>query len=71
MLWSITWEMTWVTVGQMRRPPGEPTDMKELPSSRRTMVGLMEDRGRLPGSSLLTESRLVEKSCISSFMMKP
>jgi len=34
--------------------PAEPRDMKGLPSGSRTIVGDIEERGRLPGSGALT-----------------
>ena len=64
----------------MRGPPEAPASATALPS-RNTMVGLIEDNGRLPGwgalaadctkpNALGSPGRAV-KSSISSFSMKP
>src|SRR5919198_566509 len=43
---------TWVTVVMIDAPPGDPSARNGLPS-RSTMVGAIDERGRLPGSTLL------------------
>ncbi|MNI59414.1 hypothetical protein D3C73_1145750 [compost metagenome] len=60
----------------MALPPGDPTNMTGLPS-RNTMIGAIELRGRLPGSTRLATSlpsgslNDEEKSVISLFNKKP
>ena len=71
ILLSITRLITSATPEKMREPPGVPRTRKGDPSGFRTTVGLMELRGFLPGSILLTLSESVEKSSIWLFIMKP
>ena len=52
MPWSIMFMMTWRVVVMMRGPPGVPVTRKGRPS-RNTMVGLMEESGRLRGATAL------------------
>ena len=64
----------------IREPPGEPSTIA-TPPSRSTMVGVMEDNGRLPGAIVLGTPctrpnrlalpGLTVKSSISSFSRNP
>ena len=63
--------LTWVTVGMILAPPGEPKIIRGLLSSFKTMVGLMELRGFFPPSTQFGESTSVEKSLISLLRTKP
>jgi hypothetical protein len=45
---SITFRITCRTAVDMREPPGAPAVMNSLPSLT-TMVGVIDDSGRLPG----------------------
>ncbi|MNW51332.1 hypothetical protein D3C74_288160 [compost metagenome] len=60
------------TVVMMVEPPGEPMASTGSPSCR-TMVGAIEERGRLPGSMRFGScgSYTVEKSVSSLFSRKP
>ena len=49
---SITLTITCSTVVMMRLPPGEPVTRNGLPSFS-TMVGVIDDSGRLPGPGSL------------------
>ena len=72
--------MTWNTDVKMRDPPGVPITSRTAPSRSR-MVGVIDDRGRLPGAIALAsppttpnrlgEPGLTEKSSISSLSRKP
>ena len=68
---SITRVMICATEAKILAPPGVPSTMNGEPSSLSSTVGLMEDRGFLPGSILLTLSGSVEKSSIWLFIMNP
>ena len=80
MLWSITFRIASSVMVMMREPSGLPITMKILPSLV-TMVGLMEESGRLPGSmalflpwirpNRLGAPTLEVKSSISSLRKKP
>ena len=37
----------------MRLPPGEPRAARKLPSALNTIVGAIDERGRLPGATAL------------------
>ena len=52
MPWSITFMITCKVVVMMRGPPGLPVTRNGLPSSS-TMVGDIEESGRLRGSTAL------------------
>ncbi len=71
MLKSTTFMTIWVTAVMILQAPAAPMVMKGLPSGFSTMLGLMEERGRFPGSGAFTLEGSEEKSSIWLFSTIP
>jgi len=67
---TITFKIVCETEAIIVEPPGEPTARNGWPSLS-TGVGVMLERGRLPGSAWLTPPGTASKSVSSLFSMKP
>ena len=48
MPWSITLEIVWYTLVMIVVPPGDPSTMNSRPRGSSTIVGAIDESGRLP-----------------------